>query len=695
MDPFLMESNCQHVDPFFVFDGGGNVVPGPSLPFGMVKLSPDCGLDGSNAGYLKGKPTSGFSHIHACGSGGDLMYGNIQVMATTGETIEPLDRCSFLSDEMAAPGIYQAVLARFEVGVSLTATRRTGFHRYHFQEGKQANILLDLGSFLEGIDPCLTEKQRFVGSEVEILDDHTLQGYNRVRGGWNEGHGYTVYFYAVFDQPAKSWGTWKGDRNSENGIGEVDTGEKTGAWFSFEILPSAPAILLKVGISFISCFKAQQNLEQENPGWDFDEVVFKATSEWNEVLGRVEIQTDKSYLKRGFYSALYSSMLMPVNKSTENKKWFSEEPFYDDFLALSGSFRTLGSLITLLNPSRQVEIVRSMIDITQNDSYFRILPREKSCQLAQCSRNAGIVFAEAYAKNLKGINYTSVCIAMEQCADISISHHGWKGEKRGVDDYFSWGYVGIENERMGVRSIEDACNDWATATVAQSLAYSEFEVFLKDQSDSWEDLLQKTGIRDAIFGRRLGEHSFSLPFDIHGFINQCGGNESFISILDALFSNESFVIGNDTELLTQMLYIYAGRPDLTARRVNGVRKNYLPDRQCEIRKKESLGMMPSCYVFQCLGFFPNAGQDVYLIGTPAFKKCILHLESGNDVEIISHDLDGENIYVQSALLNDESIDRAWFRHSEICQGAKLEFFMGPNPCEWGRECVPPSQIARI
>jgi len=685
-----MESNCHHVDPFFVFDGGGNVVPGPSLPFGMAKLSPDCDHDGSNSGYLKGKPTSGFSHTHACGSGADLMYGNIQVTATTGEIVEPLDRCSLLFNELAAPGMSQAVLACFGVGVSLTTTRRTGFHRYHFQEGKQANILFDVGSFFEGIDFYLTEKQRFVGSEVEILDDHTLQGYNHVRGGWNEGHGYTVYFYAVFDQPAKSWGTWKSGRKSENGIVEVDTGEKTGTWLSFEILPFAPVILLKVGISFISCLKAQQNLEEENPGWDFDEVVDKASSEWNEVLGRVEIQTDKSHLKRAFYTALYSSMLMPANKSTENSKWCSEEPFYDDFLALSDSFRTLG-----LNPSRQVEIVRSMIDITKNDGCFRVLPREKSCQLARCNCNTGILVSETYAKDLTRIDYSSACISMEKCADISISFHGRNGDKRGVDNYFSWGYVGIENERMGVHSIEDACTDWATATVAQSLTYSEFEKIFKDQSERWGNLLQQTGIHDAICGCRSGEYPFSLALDIQGLIKQCGGNESFISSLDVLFSNGSCVVRNDTELLTPMLYIYAERPDLTARTVNRIRKNCIPDRKCEILENESRGMMPSWYVFQCLGFFPNAGQDVYLIGTTAFKKCILHLESGNDFEIISHDLDGENIYVQSALLNDESLDRAWFWHCEICEGAKLEFFMGPNPCDWGRDCLPPSKIARI
>ena len=68
---------CSHVDPFIGTDGGGNVVPGPCLPFGMVKLSPDCDLDFSNSGYVSGRPIVGFSHTHVSGTGGGPKYGNI------------------------------------------------------------------------------------------------------------------------------------------------------------------------------------------------------------------------------------------------------------------------------------------------------------------------------------------------------------------------------------------------------------------------------------------------------------------------------------------------------------------------------------------------------------------------------------------------------------------------------------------
>ena len=43
------------------------------------------------------------------------------------------------------------------------------------------------------------EAQQFVGSEIQIISDHEVMGYTRIRGGWNNGRAYTVYFYAVTD----------------------------------------------------------------------------------------------------------------------------------------------------------------------------------------------------------------------------------------------------------------------------------------------------------------------------------------------------------------------------------------------------------------------------------------------------------------------------------------------------------------
>ena len=97
-----------------------------------------------------------------------------------------------------------------------------------------------------------------------------------------------------------------------------------------------------------------------------------------------------------------------------------------------------------------------------------------------------------------------------------------------------------------------------------------------------------------------------------------------------------------------------------------------------------------CSCFIAWGSSPSPGQDVYLIGSPAFARAVVHMENGREVVIVARGVSRENIYIQSATLNGRPLDRAWFRHAEIRQGATLEFEMGPKPSAWGAATPPPS-----
>jgi putative alpha-1,2-mannosidase len=66
------------------------------------------------------------------------------------------------------------------------------------------------------------------------------------------------------------------------------------------------------------------------------------------------------------------------------------------------------------------------------------------------------------------------------------------------------------------------------------------------------------------------------------------------------------------------------------------------------------------------------------------------MENGHDVVVVAHGVSRENIYIQSATLNGRPLDRAWFRHAEIRDGATFEFEMGSKPSTWGAANPPPS-----
>ena len=139
----------KYVNPFIgtgPIEGGlsGNNYPGATVPFGMVQLSPDTheAPDWFNAsGYdHNDSRIYGFSHTRLSGTGAcDLI--DILLMPTTSDK-----RVSAFSHERekAQPGYYKVHLDDENIDAELTATQRTGIHRYTFPSGSSRNLWLDL-----------------------------------------------------------------------------------------------------------------------------------------------------------------------------------------------------------------------------------------------------------------------------------------------------------------------------------------------------------------------------------------------------------------------------------------------------------------------------------------------------------------------------------------------------------------------
>lgn len=128
-------------DPFLGVDGGGNTVPGATVPFGMVSLSPDTSRATSSGYDSKGK-ILGFSQLHVSGTGGASKYGHFRVTPAIGE-----DARGFFgfdkTDEVARPGYYAVTTGRGGRAIrsELTATRRVGVHRFTFPAARDAELV--------------------------------------------------------------------------------------------------------------------------------------------------------------------------------------------------------------------------------------------------------------------------------------------------------------------------------------------------------------------------------------------------------------------------------------------------------------------------------------------------------------------------------------------------------------------------
>ena len=171
-----------------------------------------------------------------------------------------------------------------------------------------------------------------------------------------------------------------------------------------------------------------------------------------------------------------------------------------------------------------------------------------------------------------------------------------------------------------------------------------------------------------------------------------GGKEMFVRRLDNIFYRQHFDVTNEPGFLIPVLYNWAGRPDKTAEIVNALLEKAFTDQRSGIPGNDDSGAMSSWFIFHSLGFYPNAGQDIYLIGTPSFPEVEMKLSNGKVLRIEAHNLDAGHVnhYIQSATLNGAPLQTAWFRHQQIANGGSLVFTMGSEPTAWGTTDPPPS-----
>ena len=714
----------EYVDPFIGTEGGGNTFPGACVPLGMVKVGPDCGMKNWNAGWDKDGNIHGFSHIHGSGLGGGCKYGNVLFVPIVGD-IQLHDYSSPRRNEKTALGLYEVELEKYNTGIRLTALNRSAMHEYSFPAGNESKILIDAGSFLLPVRYTpYTGLQSFVGSEVKILSDHEIEGYTRIRGGWNEGGAYTVYFYAVFDTPATGFGSWKGEKIMKDIKEQYDSGEKTGAFFTYQT-SEGQKIKVKVGISYLSTGRAKANIG-EMSSWNFDETRKQCVDAWNKILNKIQIQGNEEK-KKEFYTALYHCYMQPTNKTGENSKWLSDQPYYDDFFAIWDTFRATHPLFTLVTPSIQVEILQSLLDIYK---YERYMPDARSGDdngRVQGGTNCDILFADAFTKNLRGIDYQLALESMLKNAEVPPGDNERKEGRGGISDYNNKGYISTKYERSGSRTMEYNNCDYAITTIASGLGKSDIaEKYLK-RSQNWQNLwnpdIESLGFKGFIWPRRedgswLKESEFSVfkggtwpdvfyetysweisfyaLHDVQKLVELCGGKDKFIERLDTFFSHVHwdhkgfmglYQISNEPGFFIPCLYNYVGRPDKTAEVVRQLLREKFNATREGLPGNDDSGSMSAWYVFHSLGFFPNAGQDIYLISSPVFEETTLFLENGKKFVVKAKNANEQNIYIQSAKLNGRILSAGYIKHQDIMNGGVLEFVMGAKPSKWGNKII--------
>lgn len=107
-----------------------------------------------------------------------------------------------------------------------------------------------------------------------------------------------------------------------------------------------------------------------------------------------------------------------------------------------------------------------------------------------------------------------------------------------------------------------------------------------------------------------------------------------------------------------------------------VRSEFYRATPCGYAGNDDCGQMSAWYIFSSLGFYPfHAGSAEYVIGTPLFKKAVLHLENGKDFTIIAPNKTPEKIHVKSVKINGKPVKDYIITNQQIMEGGTLEFKM--------------------
>ena len=716
----------------------GFTSPGAALPHSSTDIAPintnlvftyPAGVPSSY--YYPNQTMVGFS------SGGP---GAPTIMPVVGDWTVPPQRSVSVYDkarEQSSPGYYSVYLNTFKTRVELTATTWTGLYRFTFPATDKAHVVLDLGAR---------------GGTVEIVGDHTVRGQlQRGRYGHRGGGFGDTYFVAEFSKPFSSFGTFRQIPPKQgDGLGDKDvepdtrtlSGNFAGTYLQFATTEGGQ-VLVKVahGQSYAD---AEQKLQSEDPGWDFERVRKQAEDAWAKKLNLIEVKGGTEKEKMLFYSCLFHSFASPRLVASKGEQFtgldgetktadydrYGPVPFWD-------TGRNQIVLLTLLEPRVKEDILRSQLDMARESGYMGT---------SFHGDNAVFMYLGDWERGLH-FDWTSVYPYLRKNAMDVNGPRGYLGEymQNGwISDFippgnpsppYAGGKAGVDT------TLEYSWDDYAMALYAKKLGKEDdYQMFLKrahnyhnvfDSSigfmrgktadGKWISPLLADGShnfdpREPYYNFMMKESSgwsdlWLVPHDVQGLINLLGGREKFDTKLDQFFSTPytakgicrdctgvigQYVQGNQPDQQVAYYYDWGGQPWKTQKLTREIlRLMYGSDSSgLAFPGMDDQGSTSSWYVMSAMGFYPvDPSSPDYILGSPIFDDVKLHMGNGKTFEIMAPNNSATNLYIQSATLNGKSWNKPWFSHSDIENGGKLVLTMGSLPNKnWGSapDAAPPS-----
>lgn len=189
-------------------------------------------------------------------------------------------------------------------------------------------------------------------------------------------------------------------------------------------------------------------------------------------------------------------------------------------------------------------------------------------------------------------------------------------------------------------------------------------------------------------------YSFFVPQDMATLIRLMGGRDAFVERLRYFHTSGISYLGNEPGFLPVFQFHYAGRPGLSSHFVREAIPAQFNASVNGIPGNDDCAM-GAFSAFAMMGFYPVAGQDVYLLTTPFFPEVRIRArEEGRwaVIKVRNFDPKGKRKYIWRAKLNGKSYTKNWITHDLFLRGGTLELWVGEKEGTWGTKeaDLPPS-----
>lgn len=534
-----------------------------SRPFGMVNLSPDTQIGGAwGSGYRYQTDTiKGFSHIHAWQMSG-VSVMPVVVTQENNNTLYSDFYSKFNHDtEKISPGYHAVELDRYKITSELTSTKRVGFHQYTFPKNKQSAILFNLNSIL---GPCKNTNGSLVQESLRQLSGSIVMEPTHRRP-----RPLTVYFKAVFNSEIKG----------------VEQDQQTGNYL-VHVAGTGEKILMKIGVSYTSIENAGINIDKELSHWDFNKVVDDSKSEWNDLLGRINVEGATENDQRRFYTDLWHALQGRRTISDANgaypdntKKEFrigqipldkNNIPEFNHYNSDSfwGAQWTINTLWGLAYPDVMEDFVHSLMLYYKDGGFVPRGPSGGNYTHVMTGASSTPFIVSAIQKGIikKDLENIYQALKKNHMPYGTMGKAGYEHSTNlggGLNHYINKGYVPypIPEGEFGSHqdgaslTMEYAYQDWTLAQLAKKLNHTEDYQYFLNRSNNYKNVFDKkagwmrpknvNGVWRKDFDPYQVEHGFIesngaqstwfVPHDIKGLAKLMGGNNKAVEKLNNQF----------------------------------------------------------------------------------------------------------------------------------------------------------------